>query len=63
MSIPELKAKTVYECWLIARDATERYQELANNTESEVLHSFWINKRDAADEIALKIRNGEEHEK
>lgn len=57
----ELKTRTVKECWEIARDEAQFYQDLANRAArvgNFKDYDFWIMKRDVADRIALMIKNG-----
>lgn len=57
----EFKAKSVYECWTIIREETEKYQELMNNSSNRE-HVFYKGIRDALDRVAQRIMHGEKHE-
>ncbi|MBI3334554.1 hypothetical protein HYZ97_03645 [Candidatus Pacearchaeota archaeon] len=61
MKEEEYKAKTVHECWTIAFNLAEEYQEKmnANTTDFLILKA----KRDTASEIAWRIKHGERKEK
>lgn len=55
----KLYARTVLDCWLIAREHARAYQRSANNAKHNPLQrAACILKRDAADRIALTIRYG-----
>lgn len=52
-------ARTVAECWQIARNHAEAYQRAANRARrGGPFHALCLAKRDAADRIALTIRYG-----
>jgi len=62
----EFKAKTVYECWQIARDEAERCQEEMNDALHNGDNAKYKNNyigRYIADKIALRILHGELHDK
>ena len=74
----EFKAKTVYECWQIARDEAEQAQEKLNeaNRKFSTKHLIFSEsalvyrdrnqaeiERNIADKIALRILHGELHDK
>lgn len=76
MTILKFIAKDVNECYHIARDEAERYQEMANRisiyrprgsrpmtTEDELRYKMLIAKRNAASHIARLIRFGHFEEK
>jgi hypothetical protein len=54
------KPQTVQECWTIAFELAEHYQEEMNKYESKELASFNLlkAKRDVASEIAYRIKFG-----
>lgn len=55
------KAKTVAECWLIARRVAQAYQRKMNQVAKKHNAPRWLvckAARDAADRVALKIKYG-----
>lgn len=58
----EYIAKSVHECYVIAFEAAEQYQEMANNAETVGMKEHYLAKRDSASEIAQHIKYGERNE-
>jgi hypothetical protein len=57
--VTEFHTTAIYECWCIARDEANRYQELANRPKATVAQrEAYLAKRNAASRIARLIRYG-----